>query len=576
MIPLREERSRRGPSFALLACALASAGALAQQVTVPLDRYQELWNLANPQPPAGKPRLLLETAELKLSVGTAGARLRTEVVVDLIGGEPQTLKLPPNGSWIDCGAEGAELEVSQSGGERQLRLWGTGRARVWVESIPVMEHHEKSDPPYSTLRLDLPVAAVVRGEIDAGAGVANVEIAGNGGLVERAGEGRYRFLGEPGKPLSFELFHQFVAPSENAPLRFDEEAYHLVLASRARLRLTSWHRINVYSGHLEKLRLPVPPGFEVLEVKGPNMAGWQMDGSTLEIPLAVPVSGMGEWQIQLASDFSPEFPMPILASEGRASGRHRLRVAMRRLEGLLEVVDEGGAVAAKQALLTQSPGEFQAATGQPFTLAGGQQPPRYRVTWPNTAEVLLAQVDRLVVNALIGREGKVYYQAWVEARNAGASELRIALPAGTELVASQQGGRAVTPGLRDGEWVLPLPVSEEAQVTYLEAELSLGFPGSGGELALPLPALSAPASRIEVRAVVPPGYRYALAEAGRAGAVRPPPGGAKPNLERPGPGGFLAVPPGFELLQASWSGWSESPQPLRILVRTTPKSGRRP
>jgi hypothetical protein len=127
---------------------------------------------------------------------------------------------------------------------------------------------------------------------------------------------------------------------------------------------------------------------------------------------------------------------------------------------------------------------------------------------------------------------------------------------------------------------VPLAAGEGAQVVHLRGVLPLALP-EGGDLALPLPGLSAPAARVEVRALLPGGRTYTLADPGRAGSVGPPPTPTIPaspaanNLgqqvavaaRRVAGASPLARPAGFVEVQAVWSALSASPAPLVLHVK---------
>src|SRR5262249_23758017 len=138
--------------------------------------------------------------------------------------------------------------------------------------------------------------------------------------------------------------------------------------------------------------------------------------------------------------------------------------------------------------------------------------------------------------------------------------------------------------------------------------LPLALPRAGGELLVPLPALSAPAARVEARLLLPAGRSYALADATReASSAAPPPlprggiggvpgeaargsGAARAHGRRGAeatPGGAIGRellsqrglvagvaarpiprPAGFAELLASWSALSANPAPLAVRVKS--------
>jgi hypothetical protein len=122
-------------------------------------------------------------------------------------------------------------------------------------------------------------------------------------------------------------------------------------------------------------------------------------------------------------------------------------------------------------------------------------------------------------------------------------------------------------------------------VVHLEGVIPLDLPKGDGALSVPLPALSAPVAKVEVRLILPGGRSYELAEKARAGQIGAPPGtaarkavsglGAQANAQinsgltfstQEGAPALFNVPPGFASLQASWSALSAAPPPLAVRV----------
>jgi len=207
------------------------------------------------------------------------------------------------------------------------------------------------------------------------------------------------------------------------------------------------------------------------------------------------------------------------------------------------------------------------------------------VTWAEGTEVLAAQVDRLLVHYLVGEAGRAHLELWAVVRNSGADRLSLELPAAAELLAASRDGIPLTPGRGPGReadgWAVPLAATSRVQVVHLSALVPVALPERDGTLSLELPRLSAPASRVEVRAALPPGRTYELAEGERGGAVAPPPGvrGARETppelaqqvlsqaaLPAPVKARPVSVPPGFVTVEAAWSALSSAPPPLVVKV----------
>jgi hypothetical protein len=146
-------------------------------------------------------------------------------------------------------------------------------------------------------------------------------------------------------------------------------------------------------------------------------------------------------------------------------------------------------------------------------------------------------------------------------------------------------GVAGVDGARGNSLAIPLLTQDEAQVVYLSGVIPLSLPRKDGPVQIPLPALSAPAARVEVRLLLPGGRSYELAEKARAGSISPPPGtsarrpvselGQQANLQinsgqaiplSSSAPSLFRRPAGFVEVDAAWSALSATPAPLAIRV----------
>jgi hypothetical protein len=596
-------RSSRSTLAALLLGGIAVGFAAppsplaAQQVSLSLERFQTLWDQAHPKPPDPTPPtvpLAVESARINVSVGDASARLSTELTVVLDPGKPTDeliLALPGLGSLISVTAVGCEAAIdSTPGGSGDspafLRLRGSGRHTVTVESALPVPLDLNAVEAERHLEVTWPAAAWVTGTLTAGGGIQRIE-AQEGGAVQEDGPGRWLLVGDPGARLHLRLFGQaaIAASATEEPLSFDVDTASALALSRARRRVTSFLEIHVRGGRpetLERLSVPVPTGYEVLAATGDRVADWEVKEGTVTIQLRRQTARELSLQIQLAADPAAEIDSPVLVPAEARTVRAARKVAVRGNDGLLEPL---GSQPLERLAVDQLDGfaaGFREAPGEPLRAEPGRPSPLWRVTWATGGEVLTGQIDRLVVDVLIGEGGTAHYQLWAEARN-GEASLVLGLPAGARLLAARRDGVEVTPGRLPGtaatangidDWALPMVVREAPQVAYLEALLAEPFPAQGGRLSIPLPRLGIPASRVEVRVAAPPGFLYTFAEPGRAGQVLPPPGGISARSAQPTWLAFLDAPTGFSVLEANWSGWSKEPPPLLIDVKPLPTSRR--
>jgi hypothetical protein len=615
----------RGPvGIAVLAVPLLLSGLLpaGAQVTLPLSQFEALRERANPKPdaaPAPPAPFAFESAEIEISAGRDSARIVQILALTVYAEGWQEVPLGEAGSFISArfgGAPGTEGRVEVDDGGWALQVRGRGRHAVTLESVVPLKRDDTATRPTWQLALRLPPAAVVSGRVTTLPGltrvaarpgaatvaatdlgqVEEVELQG-AGLVRREGEA-WSFVAAPsGAPATFVLRGRRTLPERaQLPLRFEATSATAVSLSRTQLRVVGWLGVRVAQGRLPEVRLAVPPGLEVVSVAGP-IAGWSVTDGQLVIAPQAPVEDALAVEVTLAG-------RPAAAGKGLASpllvpaGSRRTVLLVKAAvqgDGLLTLADPAAVRAALPGEEAALPEPLRRAPGTLFAVLDAARPPLWEAEWAEGAEVLAAQVDRLWVDVAAGESGRASYQLWAEVRNRGAQQLTVRLPAGFELVAGSRDGEPIVPGAvgppgTAGTAALPtvavpLASAERAQVIHLQGLLPLAVPRDG-QLTVPLPALSAPAARVEVRLVLPGERRYTLADATRARPVGPPPGSderearllqvlssnniAQQVLSVPGAAATAAAlfprPPGFAAVEAAWSALSADPAPLALRI----------
>jgi hypothetical protein len=573
--------------------AVSAVSARGQEVTLPLTQFEELRSRANPKPddPAPPPaRFALESADLEIAVGASSARIVQKLVLSVFTDTWERVPLGEAGSFTSARFGGLEgrVEVGKEGWA--LQVHGRGRHEVSLESVVPVRRDETSTRPASSFSLLLPPAAVLRGKLAAQPGIEEVTLGGKGLIRGGAeGSGSWTFVASFDKTenVTFTLFGLRTLPERaQLPLRFDATSATAVILSRTQLRVRGWVEARVAQGQLKELRIPVPAGLQIVSVNGP-IAGWDVTEGTLVITPPEPVEGTLAVELELSGEPRPAFTSPVLTPEGSRRTLHLIKAALQG-DGTLTLVEAGAVRSPEDSETSRLPPSLHSAGGQFRVAVDPAKPPRWEAEWAGETEVLAVQVDRLLLDVAVGESGRAVYRLWAEVRNRGAQQLVFAMPAGFELSTARRDGEEVTVGSAAGGLAVPLLTREAAQAIHLDGVLPFTLPpGKKGDLTLPLPALSAPAARIEVRLVLPGGRTYRLADPSRSGPVQGPPQGApvaaatsnalaaqmKTSSVRSGssgtlPGMFL-VPTGYQEVTAAWSALSASPAPLVLHVETT-------
>src|SRR5215203_263347 len=556
----------------------------AQEVKLPLAEYEGLRARANPSPdPEAAPPapFALELADFDVQAGPESARVVQALRFTLYDDQWQTVPLGEVGSFIraDFGGGEGRVQMVEKGWALQVR--GRGRHEVKLESVVAVTRDETATRPTWRFGLRTPLAAVVRGRLEAPAGVEDVDPQGPV-LVDRVAGGGWRFVAPAGQEVGWTLSGKAVVPRRaQLPLRFEATSSTASTLLHTRFKVLGWVEVRVAQGRLETLRLPIPAGLKVVSVRGP-VADWKIDGETLAVTPLAPVEGSLAIELDLAGDPRDRFTTPLLIPAG-SSRTVLLAKAFLQGDGILSLTDPGAARAPDEREAARLPAALTSASGRLFAVADAARPPAWEAAWAERTEMLAAQIDRLLVDVAVGEAGRASYQLWAEVRNRGAQQLSFSLPAGFELVEARRDGVPVAPGVAGaGAFAVPLLTQEATQVVHLLGVVPFPLPGEGGAFEVPLPALSAPAAKVEVRVVLPGGRAYELADAARAGMVAPPPQAAQRQTAN-----FMAqqvawapraaaataspslfpCPPGFVQVGAAWSALSANPSALALRAK---------
>jgi len=575
----RVRRLARGLRILPLAAGLAATAA-AQDVTLALDRYDELVARAYPEaekePPPAVP-LAFEAAMLDLEVDETRARIESDLTVTLIASDWQSVPLPGRGSFVAVDFGGLEGRLDPTG--HVLWLRGEGRHRLHLSSVLPIAREESATRATWRLRFETPAAALVRGFVSA-AGIAEIEVeSGSAFLDEPDPQGRRRLVAEPGSEVVLVFRAEANAPAlSELPVRSDAVSAAALEVRRERRLLHAWITALVRQGRLEELTVGLPEDYDVVRLDG-AVAGWEIRDRNLVVTPRAAVDDRLDVALELVAPPAAELDSPLLKVSGASSTFLVFKTEIRG-DGFLDLVDPGDARQLDSEPREPLPSGFRAAAGRALVL-DGERPPRWQTSWADATEVLAAQIDRLLLDVVIGSSGRAAYQLWAEVRSSGAGHLTLSLPG--DLVAARRGSAVVVPGRSAAGWIVPLSAAAESELVYLAGILPLELPRQAGILTVPLPRTSAPAARVEVRVRLPEdGRSFRLVDAARAGRVGPPPSAAPAgevplvvsqlrllatSADVPGTAAWPALS-GFAVLEASWSALSAEPAPLEIRIET--------
>lgn len=583
-----------GLVLTLLVCGAGLVGA--QEVEMPLDRYLELYDRAHPEAgPEVAPEVpwTLDEARLEVVIGARSARVVQLLTLTLLDDAWHEAPLPAAGTIVEASLGTLEGRVVSSSGER-LVVRGAGRHTVRLESLAGLVEDEEAARPTWRVAVGLPAAAVVAGVVRHGASLAGgetiEEVAVRGGGLERGTDERGGLLvvGTPGATLQLEVLGKAQALSrEELPLVFMARSASLVTLDRARTELRCWLEVRVAQGVMEELRVPLPgvsgglPAMDLVEVKATGLAGWDVEGEDLVVVPLAPIEDRWAVELRLSGGPAGAVASPVLAPRG-ALRTLAAAAAETSEDALLELAEVGSGRRPDARETGEVPQGFRSAAKRWVVVADPARPPRWAVTFSDSAEVLAAQVDELLVDVRAGGSGRALYQVWLKVRSTGAVRLGLGVPEGFELLRAGRDGLHLAPGERGLGLELPLVATEKPQVIYVAGLIPLELPAGEAMLSIPIPSLSAPVTRVAAQVVLPGGLRCELRDQDRAGTPGEPPGWSRTRkrgdrlaeLLSTGPVeeqvsddlAELPVPRGFQRVTASWSALSATPEPLVVHV----------
>ncbi|MEM9598014.1 MAG: hypothetical protein AAGD06_27365, partial [Acidobacteriota bacterium] len=519
-------------------------------------------------------------ADLDIDLDGDSARFTQHLTLSLYAEGWRTVPLSPLGTFVDADFGGLEGRIVTEP-ETALRIRGKGRHRVRLISVLPVERDELVTRHVGRLGFVTPAAAVVRGRLNLPEGADEVRVTGPVAFTDDRPRGR-GFTAGSGQTVGFDVHRSSGAPGrESLPLRFESRAAVGLVVGRNARNLRAEIQIRVLQGQLSSIELPLPPGFEVEDVTLDDATGWRVEDGVLRVTPGAPAEGRLRVAVTASAGPGDTFDLAPFVPAGSRSSMTVGHIAVEG-DGLLELLDLGDARAPESQWERQLAQRWRGIPGQAFVLAERGRPPRWRVEWAESTDVLAAQVDHLWLEAFVGEDGRALYRLWAEVRSTGAPLLTLELPTGSELLTASREGLGILPGEVHGAWGVPLTSNGGSQRVHLTALVPIGDGLRGGDrdrsIALPMPKLSAPVARIEVRTILRSGAEYSLARPERAGKVSAP-----PSIYREAPtsqlgqqlarfvavpvgGGFLDPGDGFEVVEAAWNAMAPNPEALRVEV----------
>lgn len=521
--------------FTLIVCLCAATTARAQApmpdgwVVLPVDEYRALRARANPDDPAPTPPPVDATltridydirVDPSTSLGASNDTVvgRALLTIDVL--REGWVKVPiPAGLMVrDARLDGQPVALIE-GPPAHVILSRTGRIVLSLDiSLPMSASAgaEAIALPASPAALSRAVLTVPRGGVD---------LTVSGGFVtersESQTESKWTALGRANQSLTFSWKRKTDDRRAEQPLRYRARIASAIGLGEEVSSISATVRIEVQQGLARDVTLSLPSNVVVNQVNGATVSDWDVAGGLLRVrfldPISTEVSFVVQGESRLPGDGDVTVPLVRAAAAERETGGIAISVLgageieKHQMRGLdLTDVSELADVVAGRESPSMVAFRLRPAAG---TDARSLNVSVKRYT---PQAVLIANIEEARYRALAAEDGVLLVEARYAIRNNQRSFLKVTLPDRATIWTASVAGKAVRPGVADGQSVL-LPLEkgragEDAptfvvRLTYMQP-VDAWIDTSRAHLNLP--SVDLPVSRTGVELYHSPRYRVTL------------------------------------------------------------------
>jgi hypothetical protein len=495
----------------------AGQGVMAGHVTLPVDEYNRLIELASKPAKKGEAPPVpytLQSAELKLAVegetvaGTVD--LRGEVLFQ------GALKAPlvTGMTIVDATRSGGPLPLVQEGGTHSAVLAGPSEFTISLRAgLPLAIEAGRA-----AFTVQAPAASAVRMTLTVPGEFTQVAVT-PGLITERASNGGKTIVQAtlvPGKPATVSWASRMAAVQAAPPkeARFLSDVKTLITVGEAEIAMSSLAAVTVVQGEPQEFALEIPAGYEITGATGATLAASEVRGQSV----ALKVAGDGpshEFLISMVKasvGAKAELALPGFHASQRETGEVLIEG-----EGTMELAaaEHGGLrrmdVKEGSAQLRALAKHGVHASFRYMKHAG--EAPALAMEWtrfPDTP-VAAAVAERAQVTTLVTTEGRSLTEVKMTVRNQSQQFLKVALPAGAQILSADVAGVKVKPLTgADGDRV---PLLRQGfrpagpyQVSFVFLHSGAPFAKKGGS-ELGLPKMDVPVGLVTWEVFLPKQYR---------------------------------------------------------------------
>ncbi|MFI5091839.1 MAG: carboxypeptidase-like regulatory domain-containing protein [Candidatus Acidiferrum sp.] len=489
----------------------------AGDVTLPLDEYNRLLELANKSPKK------VETAPLPYTIKRADLKLHVsnETVIGAIQLQGETFQkgetkvaLTSGLTILDAHQQGKGLPLEQEGGTQTAILAGPAEFTVDLDAgLPL-----SIETGRASFNLPAPSAGSVLLTLEVPGDRTNVTIS-PGLVTSRASENGNTTIEAtlvPGQLTNiWWTTREVVAPAVPREVRFLSNIKTLVSVSEADIRLAVLADITVVQGQPAQFQVEIPAGYELTGASGASVDSSDVQPGLLTLKINAPAQRSHQFLISLEKPITvTKADVPFLSVKN--SQRETGEVLVEGVGTMELTAMEGGSLKRMDFKETNPYLRSLARSSLQAAFRYHRQPsenPTLALEWTRfpDSSVLAAIAERAVVTTLVTTEGRSLTEVKLTVENQAQPFLKVELPAGASIVTAEVAGEKVKPvEAPDGHRVPLLRVGFRPVGAY---EVSFVFMDSGAPFAkkggseLSLPKMDVPITVLQWEVFLPEQYK---------------------------------------------------------------------
>ncbi len=485
-------------------------------VTLPLDEYNRLLELASKQPrKLDTPPVpyTLKRAELKFRVTNESVQGALQLQGEILHKGATKIPLTTGMAILDARQEGKSLPLELENGTHTAVIAGPADFAVTLDAgLPL-----NIEAGRASFSLPAPSAGSVRLSLAVPGDHTNVRI--SPGLITSRSSANGQTAIEatlvPGQVANiWWTTREIVAPAAPKEARFLSDVKTLVSVSEADIRIAALTDITVVQGEPAQFEIAVPAGYEVTGATGASVESSEFESGVLTLKIANPAQRSHQFLISMEKSISAtksDAPFLSFKDAQRETGEVLVEGA-----GTIELTaKEAGGL--KRMDFKETNAYLRSLARFPMQAAFRyhKQPneqPALALEWTRfpDSSVLAAVAERAVVTTLVTTEGRSLTEVRLTIKNQAQPFLKVALPAGAILSAEVAGEKVKPVEGPDGNRVPLLragfrPV-DSYTVSYVFMHSGAPFAKKGGS-DLSLPKMDVPINLLQWEVFLPEQYK---------------------------------------------------------------------